>query len=123
MEHAIIIKPATPGGPRYFVEFVERNAKGERLIVEFGKTEYDNSKGYSLARLWKANGHIDRLIDNAWTIDTYCYFTDENGRENCAGRYNVQVKRGTIDFNWMLEATPENLHKIFEEIERRFFAA
>ena len=99
----------------------EPNAKGETIVVDFTRCEGGCEKG-SLPRLWKKAGYIDRVLETWWSVDVYCY----DGRGGCRSRYNPTVKPGgggyVLDFDWVLEGTPENMEAISREIERRAFA-
>ena len=73
--------------------------------------------------IWKKKGYVDCAMETWWSVDVYCY--DPDG--HCYARYNPTVKPGgagfVIDFDWMLEGTPENMEKLSAEIERRAFGA
>lgn len=107
---------------RELITFTEPNSKGEKIAVEFTKCIPDNSRKYSLPRIWKKNGHISKLLNSYWCIDTYV--TDDKG---CWGRYNPQTKlsddgkRSLINFDFMLEATEENKQLLLDEIVTRAF--
>lgn len=109
---------------RWFVTFEERNKKGEEIVIEFSKCTNPGGKN-SLPYLWKKNGFISRILENWWNVQVYV--TDKEGR--CRGAYDPTSKlsedgkRMVIVFDWMLEATEENAKKLFEEIEKRAFAA
>lgn len=106
-------------GRRLLYTFSEKNEKGELIQVELSKCKPDNKSDSSLPRLWAKNGFIDRVLESYWYVDTYV--TEENG--NCYRRYNPTVIKGTtkLDFDWVIEATEENLIKLLEEVERRAF--
>lgn len=108
-------------GARYWGEFTQLNAKGERITFELTACSSDVNTRYSLPNLWHRSGMIDRILPSYWVMTTY--IEDENG--NCTGKYNPQNKfenKGfTINFEWMFEATEENREKLIEELERRAF--
>lgn len=99
---------------------------GKDLSIEVCKIEHDRSKT-SLMSLWVKKGWLPKFIDTTWSIR--CYFYREDG--SCVEAFNPQIKqevnengcapKNVIDFDWELEATPENLQKIFNEIERRYY--
>ena len=97
------------------------NTKGETIVAEFTLCEGSCGKS-SLPRLWKKAGHIDRVLETWWSVDVYCY----DDRDGCRSRYNPTMKPGgagyVLDFDWVLEGTPENMEAISREIERRAFA-
>lgn len=106
---------------RWFYTFTESNAKGETLIIELSKCT--NSGGNNaLPVLWKKHGHIDRVLETYWSIETYVRDTEGN----CYGRYNPQTKltedgkRQVINFDWMFEATEENKQKLIDEVFKIF---
>ena len=79
---------------------------GDRFIIEVGITEHDRKCRYDLANLWVKSGYITKFLPTTAHITTY--YTDIDGR--CSGLYNIQHTRdGKIDFNYMLEATEENI--------------
>lgn len=104
----------------WWYKFTEANKKGETLIIELSLNT--NSGGsHSLPVLWKQHGHIDRVLETYWGIQTYV--RDTEGR--CYGRYNPQSKQGKceINFDWMFEATEDNKEKLIDEIYRLFSTA
>lgn len=107
---------------RFFRDFTEKNGKGETLTVEFIVSE-NCHKSYSLPRLWFKKGWTDHELETYWSVNTYAYSEDGS----CRGLYNPTEKdegtRHVIDFEWLFEATPENLEKLTEEIARRFYSA
>ena len=109
-------------GHRWYVIFLEENAKGEKITVEFCKCENPGGKN-SLPYLWKKNGWMNRILENWYSVTVFA--TDKNG--SCFGKYNPQTKktkdgkRNVINFDWMLEATEENAAKLLNEIEKRAF--
>lgn len=99
------------------------NAKGERLVLEFTKGINPHTKG-CLPKLWLKEGFTDHELESWWIVSTYVY----QGKD-CYGRYNPTVKHSqgwpssVLDFDWVLEATQENLEKLAREVERRMFNA
>lgn len=109
---------APRNGTRYWGEFTQLNAKGERITFELTACSSDVNARYSLPNLWYRSGMIDRILPSYWAMTTY--IEDENG--SYRGKYNPQKNKGfTIDFDWMFEATEENRDKLIEELERRAF--
>ena len=106
---------------RCFYECDELNGKGERLIVEFTYC-YDSGYYKSLPKEWKRLGYTDRVVETYWHFDTYVY--DQDGM--CRRAYDPSVKPGgagyVVDFDWHLDATPENARKLFAECYRRFMS-
>ena len=95
---------------RVIYEYDVPTKSGERLQVEF--TRCVNSPRLAT---W-------------WSVTTYCY--NEYG---CSSRYNPTIVRSvrhnergdyvvpSLDIDWVLEATDENMERIFHEIERQAF--
>lgn len=111
---------------RWFYYFEDKNRKGERLVIEVVKCEVENPNDKNcLPYLWEKNGFIDRILTSYWSIQTFVHDTEEN----CFGAYDPTIKpskdgkRSVINFDWMLEATEENLNLILEEVYNRFMAA
>lgn len=93
-----------------------------KLVVEISECEYDHSAN-SLMTLWVKHGWMPRFFDR--TLSVHTYYRDEEG--NCHGVYNPQRKtrvdefgnrHAEINFDWMLEATPENERRLLRECER-----
>lgn len=109
-------------GKHFLRTYEGTNGKGERIEAEFTICENPHTT-HSLPRLWHENGYTDRELETWWSVAVYCY--DENGV--CRAKYNPTAKKGgagyVLDFDWVLEATPENLGKLSDEITRRAFAA
>lgn len=109
---------------RWVYKFTEINKKGETLLIEICKCNNLGGNN-SLPHLWHKKGYINRELETYWSIDS-C-ITDTEG--NCWGAYNPQVKlsedekRHVINFDWMFEATDENLQKLIDEVFRLFSTA
>ena len=97
------IKQTSPYSSLY--EFIEKNKKGESLVVEISEIYPDNTSKSSLPNLWLKHGFTNKLYNNYLSVNCYCY--DENG--NCYGKYNPTVKlsddgkRMVINFDYLLE--------------------
>jgi hypothetical protein len=84
---------------------------GDNFIVEVSTSKNDHSR-HSLAKHWKKHGYTTKEFETWLNVSTYYY--DEKG--NCYGYYNPTVKiqigknfcHPVIDFDYLLEATPEN---------------
>ena len=109
---------------RWFFNFTDTNAKGEKITVELSKCENCDSKN-SLPNLWFKHGYTDQILETYWSVETYV--TDTEG--NCWEQYNPQTKisedgkRLVINFDWMFEATEENKEKLLNEVYRLFSTA
>lgn len=99
----------------HYYTFTERNDIDEKIVVEISKciTENPNNKK-CLPYLWWKSGYTDHILSSYWSINTYIY----NDDGDCIGKYNPQVQGNRINFEWMLEATEENLQRILEEVYR-----
>lgn len=103
-------------------DYPKKNKKDERLVLEVNCC-YNDKSPHSLPVLWYKNGWTDRLILDYWSVRPYVY--DKDG--NCFGKYDFvkpseDGKRHVIDFDWIFEATTENLEKLVKEMLRRFNA-
>ena len=115
MERVTVAKRAER---RFFITFNNKTPLNEIISVEAYKYETEGNSSASLPHLWKKHGFKNYVMPSYWSIDTYA--TDEAGL--CLGKYNPTHKKDhKLNFDWVLEATPENLVKILEEIERRAF--
>ena len=113
-----------------WLTYESKNEKGETLVINIRKVSHDLKYKKSLMNLWVKNGWLPKALESFWSIDTY--ITDADG--NCYGRYNPQTiwyqkfnskgevvqNRNIINFEWILDATPENYEKLIAETERRF---
>jgi hypothetical protein len=106
---------------RFYLELRTENP-AHRLVVEVGAWEWDGRKSKnSTPWRWYREGYTPEVLETYWNINTY--YTDERG--DCRGWYNPTVKlhesgtRMTINFDWELPATAENLARILREIKRR----
>lgn len=104
---------------RWFYYCNEKNAKGERLLVEVEKIIVNLEDKKEAMNLWKKEGVIKNAFPTWWSIHNYVHDTEGNGFE----AYNPTVKGSTLNFDWMLEAIEENLNLILEEVYSRFMAA
>lgn len=110
---------------RWFLNFTEKNEKGESLIIELSKCENHDSKN-SLPNLWYKNGYINRVLETYWCIQTY---VKDSERNEFGARYNPQIKRSedgkqsVLNFDWMFEASEENKEKLINEVYKRFSLA
>ena len=103
--------------------FVDKNNKGESLVVVLDRLITDMEDKKSLPNLWKKEGYIEEVKPTYWNIETYA----EDTENNCFMGYNPQIKaedkRRVINFEWMLEGTEENRQKILRQIYNLFMAA
>lgn len=94
------------------------NKNGESVEVYATKTEHEKNSG--LMELWLKHGYLKNYIPTTWSIQTYCN-TKDNG---CRAYYNPTIKvskdnkRMIINFDMMLEATENNLQRIFDNIQK-----
>lgn len=119
MNHSYTVEDKSFGrGLRIWYRFEEKNEKGEEILVELISCTRDPGS-QSLPILWKKKGLIDRVLDS-W-VGVNVYVTSEDG--TCRGAYNPQESGiwHKINFDWMLEDTPENRDRIIAEICRRAF--
>lgn len=120
----VLVDDAKHGVYRMLRSYKDRNSLGERVEIEFSKCTNPHTK-HSMPRMWHKNGWTDSELESWWHIDTFVYRDD--AWETCYGGYNPTIKRAQgrkgpqIDFDWVLEATLENLAKLTREIERRAF--
>ena len=114
--------PIFNSGPSIHRMWADLTPRGERLEATFYAMHNYHSR-YDPPHIWAKEGCTARELDTWWKVDVYA--TDRDG--NCWGRYDPTAKRdpghkgAVIDFDWIMEATPENLEKISREIERRAF--
>lgn len=67
------------------------------------------------------NGWVPRFMDRTLGIQVYLRLSDGT---QVVDVFNPTIKRdaGEIDFNWLLEATPENELRLLREVAHRFTA-
>lgn len=107
---------------RSFYEFINKNKKGEKIVVEITKCYPEITDG-SLPVLWKKHGFTRKLYTSYLSVDVFV--TDKDG--NCWGKYNPTIKlsddkkRHVINFNWLLNVSDENIEKILKKIRKMAF--
>ena len=107
-----------------FYNYRSKNAKGERLVVEIGYCE-NHGKGKSdLPWLWFKKGRTKEFMPEWWNVSTYVYDKDNRcyGGYNPTEKFDYNLKRGVINFDWHLSATEDNFKKLLEEVLRLFNA-
>lgn len=105
--------------PGLWVTVNEANTDGETLIFELSKCINPGGKN-SLPALWSKKGYTKTLLSSFWSLDTFV--THE--KYGCYRAYDPTVKDNhQINFDYILEATPENAEIIVKEMIRRFLAA
>ncbi len=98
---------------RWLYKFKDKTKEGETLIVEVSKVTNPRVKN-SLTELWYKNKYTNKILDNFWCITVFA----EDGNRSYR-KYNPTIKEdGKINFDWILEATEENLNLILNEITR-----
>lgn len=103
------------------VEVQETNAKKETMVIALHECTNPGGKN-SLSHLWYKGGWTETELETYLMMHTYV--TDSEG--NCRGAYSPTVKyseekkRFVLDFDWMLENTPENQEKLINEAVSRF---
>lgn len=105
---------------RHYMQFVTSTEKpsdtrtryhvGDRFSIDVTRCAADLTDRNSLMNIWKKHGFISAVLPSYLVIDTY--YTDMDG--NYWGYYNVTHKmsedgrRTVINFDYLMEATPEN---------------
>lgn len=109
---------ATSGECEHWFSITKRNHKGEQIEFSISHCDGGSSKN-SLPHLWFSQGCTDRLINKYLAVKTFVY-TKDGG---CYEKYNPMMAKGQrkINFEWLLEDTPENIRRLITEIGRRFF--
>lgn len=103
---------------RIFITFNDKTPLNETLAVEAYRYVVEENSPKEMLHMWKKHRFKNYVMPSCWFIDTYA--TDESGL--CLGKYNpTHTEDKKLNFDWVLEATSENLAKILEEIERRAF--
>lgn len=105
--------------PGLWVTVNEANTDGETLIFELSKCINPGGKN-SLPALWYKKGYTKTFLSSFWSMETFV--TCE--KYGCFRAYDPTVKDNhQINFDYMLEATPENAEIIVKEMIRRFLSA
>ena len=113
-----------------WITFSEPNAKGEKMTLVIKKITCDLENKKSLMNIWVKNGWLEKPLETYWSTDTYvdkpdgtCYRAYDPqliDHKRYDSKGNVVLSHYIINFEWLLEATPENYDKIVTEVERRF---
>lgn len=105
--------------PGLWVTVNEANTDGETLIFELSKCINPGGKN-SLPALWYKKGYKKTLLSSFWSLETFV----SHEKYGCFHAYDPTVKDNhQINFDYMLEDTPENAEIIVKEMIRRFLAA
>lgn len=106
------IKKVEQVTPTRYMFYINDNFIVEALIVN-----HDLNSKNDLMRLWKKSGFIKKMFSTHICIDTY--YTDKDGM--CWGFYNItHTPEHKIDFNYILEATEENIKMLVAECIRMY---
>ena len=93
----------------------ESNANKESLTIEVCYCT-DTGRNESLPALWYKRGNTPTRLATFWAIRPEA----KSRYGDITVEYNPMVKGQSLDFAWVLEATPENLYKLLTEVKRRF---
>lgn len=105
--------------PGLWITINEANSDGETLIFELSKCINPGGKK-SIPAIWYKNGYTKTLLSSFWSLNTFV--THE--KYGCYRAYDPTVKDNhQINFDYILEATPENAEIIIKEMIRRFLSA
>lgn len=101
-----------------------RYENGEGLLVDI-KTVKHERKPNDLMTIWVKEGYLPEFLETTLHVDTEYTTKGEDGWDICTGNtFNPYIKyrdgRPVVNFDWVLEATPENEQRIIKEIERRY---
>ena len=110
----------TAKNPEYRFFINEQNKRGETVGFILSKCENPGGKN-SLPALWYKKGYTKKILETHWAFDSF--ITNYEGhvwRRAYNPRINDNYK---LNFDYMLEATPENAEIIVKEMIRRFLAA
>lgn len=88
------------------------------LAVEVCTTDHTGIKG-SAMDVYVKNGWVPRFMEK--TLGAQTYFKLPDGTQ-VGELFNPTIKAGQADFDWLLEATPENEEAILREVFRRYSA-
>lgn len=125
---------------RYTTDVINDNPKAYREVIRFkALTPAGEHVAAELARVdgnslimarWIRDRRLPAFLPSWWSVTVYA--TDKDG--TCKGKYNPQQEKAPVmyfktqigahsvmNFDWVLEATEENKHKIINEIERLAF--
>lgn len=119
-EHAVEIK-----ADKYLdmIQGVEQMGKyryrytvAEDFCIDVTICTHDLKDKNDLMHHWKKAGYVSEVSETHLALD--CYYTDLEG--NCWGRYNPTIKKGKLDFEWVLPYTAENVEKLLTEAIKRY---
>ena len=92
--------------------FADKCSIGGKLIVDVSEIIPGNRSERSLPNFWKKHGFVDRVLESYWSLTVYAF----DAEDHCFGVFNPQHKGNKLDFEWMCEATPENLTKLLDKV-------
>ena len=92
-----------------------KNAKGETLEIQICHMKNSASPS-SIMNTWYREGYIDTILDTYLICHTYVLDSEGNGfmGYDITSKLSEDGKRHVINFEWLLEDTPENMIKIIE---------
>ena len=95
------------------IEF--KNNKDETVLIWVNKVKSDKKDKNCLMNLWVENKYLDKFIDEYWHLELFVYTPDGD----CVNKYNPQINYNTfkLDFNYILEATQDNLDYLLNKIK------
>lgn len=90
------------------------------FIIEVSVCEHNLSNPNDLMNIWKECNFIDEVKNTHIYINTY--YTNEKGE--CIGKYNITTRskgtRQVINFDYLLEATEDNIKLLVAECIRLY---
>lgn len=120
IEQAGFVVTESQGTRRAYVRF----SKGNTVLT----VEILQCVNNGLSKLWHKLGYTHTRLRQWWYIIPHI---DKDGETRTPLCINPIIKKcetwtadfiPTANFAWVLEATPDNLHKLLTEVKRRFLA-
>jgi hypothetical protein len=99
-----------------------KDKDGNNVWIEISYCHTEPKQKRSLPNLWFKAGYTKKPIYDYICIDTQVDYPRKDGWTDSFGNvYNPQVYKGQgkLNFDWMLEDTPENREKLLNEVYRR----
>lgn len=113
----------TPHGVYYTLPGISSMGGKVQVAASISKCACTGSSHdkHCLSYMWYKRGSTETILKTWWHIAVYAY---EDDGVTCWGRFNPTVKPATdytgqvLDFDWVLEATEDNLELILQEVAR-----
>jgi len=67
---------------------------------------------------------INSVLSNYWIVETFVYNESNvyHNKYNPQQKFDNNISRYVVNFDWLLESTGDNMKKLIDEVYRRFIS-